>query len=54
MPNSATTPARPMKPTALATETLWSSHHSSHTPPITENGSVAITSMASSVRRNVR
>ncbi len=53
-PNSAATPASAMKPTALATERWWPSAYSSQKPPTSANGSVAMISSASSMRRNVR
>ena len=53
-PNSAATPASAMKPTALATDRLCPSTHSSHTPPTSAKGSVAMISSASSRRRKVR
>ena len=53
-PNSAATPASAMKPTALATDRLYSSSHSSQMPPTSANGSVAMISSASSMRLKVR
>src|ERR1700735_3970386 len=42
-----------MNPTATATEKLKPSHHSSHTPPTTENGSDSIT-ISVSVKRRIQ
>ena len=51
-PNSAATPARAMKPTAVATEIAWPSAQTSQKPPTSENGTAAITSAASPADRN--
>jgi hypothetical protein len=43
-----------MKPTAVATETLWPSAQISQKPPMSEKGTAAITSAASLNERNSR
>ena len=51
-PVSAATPASAMKPTATATDRLKPSHHSSHSPPTSANGSDSMTiSVSVSVRK---
>ena len=53
-PNSAARPASAMKPTAVATETSCPSAQTSQKPPMSENGTVTMTSAASLNERNSR
>ena len=53
-PVSAATPASAMKPTATATDMLKPSHHISHRPPTSANGSDSITISVSVRRRKLR